>query len=97
MFNLAIIKLNNKNYRLFGHLDMVARFFGIMNDNLIYFSAFDNDYYIHKCNIEFKNQIHYEQNLLEYNCTILSCCIIKKHNKYTQLWLINNCKKLTNK
>ena len=45
VFNLAIIKLNNENYRLFDYSDMVARFFGIMNNNLIYFSAFDNNYY----------------------------------------------------
>ena len=96
VFNLAIIKKCKNvddNNRLFNYSDMIARFFGIMNNNAIYLSAFYNNYSRH--HIEFKNQLHFEQNLLEYHCKI-SNCSIKKLNKYKQLWLINNCKKLTN-
>ena len=95
VFNLAIIKFkNNKKYRLFDYTNMVAKIFGIIDDNTMYFSAFRN---IYSCyHIEFKNQLHFDQNIFEITNEISIYCFIKKHNKYTQLWLINNCKKLKN-
>ena len=96
VFNLAITKFkNNKEYRLFDYSDIVARFYGIMNNIPMCLSAFYNNYEKYSY-IEFKTQLHFEQKILEYREKIAVDCIIKKFNKYTQLWLINNCKKLIN-
>ena len=71
-----------------------CRVYGIINDILI-------DKIIRNCSAFYigrgdHRMVHFEQKIFEITNKISSYLILKKHNKYTQLWLINNCKKLKN-
>ena len=77
--------------------DYVIEYLGINFLNIyIYDHAFyeyDYDYYYDKY-YRCSKQLHYQQKLLDNNIKISEKFNIKIYSKYTQLWIINNCKKI---